>query len=76
MAAHMCTNLILLFKPLHFNDKLSLSVIRVSGYVTYVPYSMKCWWHKSLLNQQNITLAKKTLAKANLRGCRSIDPLM
>ena len=27
-----------------------------------VPYSVKRWWRKTLANQQNIALAKKTLA--------------
>ena len=34
--------------------------------VISIPYSAKRWRHKTLANQQNITLAKKTLANSLL----------
>jgi len=34
--------------------------------IATIPYSTKHWQHETLANQQNITLAKKTLANNQL----------
>ena len=40
-------------------------------------YSVKRWQHKTLVNQQNIALAKKTLANQQLgRSSRNLGRLM
>ena len=44
---------------------------------TRLPYSAKRWRHKTLANQQNIALAKKTLANPQLgRSSRNLGRLM
>ena len=35
---------------------------KLAGFLCVVPYSAKRWQRKTLANQQNITLVKKTLA--------------
>ena len=43
----------------------------------HVPYSAKRWRHKTLVNLQNIALAKKTLANHQLgRSNRNLGHLM